>query len=261
MRCAVGGPVTVKAHLLKPRSLVLIGAVALAIAAITSAAAQTSRPSAGRSVAKIASSETLIPRWWVMPSGSFVNYKESAGLSEVAQETLQGQAELQVRSNTHVHGLPPVSDCIAKAQQTIEDPASTSLPGTGVMSEFEVICEKGTGNANAAEPYPCTATGEPFEIKATGAWPGTLEAPGSKNPIGYQYFERFSPVEVSVYCLQTKNHAVYSGSLLAEVRLGRLRFTESGTLAASEAPEHTIEFKGNMVVNVPRYKDVRAHVR
>jgi hypothetical protein len=209
-------------------------------------------------VAAPASGET--PRWYVKETGVLVPLSPSGlvGLVEVVSpETLQGQGELTVVSNSQpVKREKPVSNCLAKDRESIED--GSFLPGTGQMEEFELVCEKGTGPLNGAELPPCLY-GEGFEMKGVApSWQSTLEVDVSgATPI---YYDNFAAVDVEVYCLKTKLHAEYTGSLRPEVRLGRLKFLGalSGQLEQASSGRR-FYLKGINYIAPVTYKDVRAH--
>ncbi len=206
-------------------------------------------------LAMTATAAQAAPRWFVKETG--LPPKET-GLHEVlVPETLLGEGELSVYSNAHPPKERPISNCLVRNRESIDDPEETELPGTGEMEEFEVVCEKGTGSLNAAMPYPCTH-GETFELKATGLnWVSTLETSGS-GPLGPRIYDDFPDVAIEVDCLVNGEHAVYTGSLRPQVTIGRLKFTSSsGQVEEPVSGEH-FYFKGSDFIEPRLYKDVRA---
>ena len=146
---------------MRSRSLALIGAGLAAAFAIGAPTTQAAAP----------------PHWYLQESGSWVSLSGLTGLVEqMTPETLSGEGELAVYTENEPHGEKPVSNCLAKDTESIEDPSEATLPGTGSMEAFEVICEKGTGSLNAAYPTPCLY-GEGFELKGVDLnWPSVLES-------------------------------------------------------------------------------------
>ncbi len=225
------------------------------------------------------------PRWYGKATGSLVPISGTSGLSELTSpETLHSAGQVKVVSSNF-------SECLVKDRETVEDPSNVLLPGTGQMEEFEVVCEEGTGpGLNAAAPFPCVTVGEAFELTGINLnWQSTLEVGGAKHnaraahragsararrrahggraprrglsvralPV---YFDKFTDVEVEVNCLQTKEHAVYKGTLKPEVEVGRLRFLgpESGELEEPTSGSH-FYLKGNDWLAPDKYKDIRVN--
>src|ERR1017187_1533813 len=201
-----------------------------------------------------AAAQASPPRWYGHEAGSGIPLNGQAGLVEPqSPETLQSVGELRVFGK----GQKP-SECLAKAHEDISNPQNKSLPGTGEMDEFELLCEKSTGFGNYAEPYPC-AFGEPFELKGVGLnWPSTLEAEEPANQRKYlHYYDKFTHVAIEVDCLRSKELDRYTGSLRPEVDIGRFNYrgTESGEL--EDAGGHHLSMKG-FENNAPsKYKDIR----
>ena len=200
------------------------------------------------------------PRWELGEAGSWVSLNEEVGLAELmSQQQLTGQGELRLGSYRSPPGEPPISNCLLKASQSIENPANPALPGTAEMEGLESICEKGTGNTNAGEPSPC-AFGEPIELNGRGMpWPGTLEA--SPKGKGYGYFEHLSGVDIEVFCLRNRRHAFFTGSLTLTVNIGRLG-GGFGDLEDHTTGERIYFLPGTTdYIEAEGYKDVRAHVK
>jgi len=202
-----------------------------------------------------ATAQAATPLWYVKETGSWVPFGGKAGLVELmAPETLQSMGGLEVVSKS-------TSNCLVRDRESIEDPQIAPGPGTGEMEEFEVLCERGTGSQNAAAPFPCV-TGEPFELKGVSPnWPSVLEVGGARAfyGLGPKSYEKFTGVDVEVYCLASKEHGEYIGSLRPEVEIGRLLFhgSESGELEEASSG-HRLYFKGSDYFAPERYKDVRA---
>jgi len=193
------------------------------------------------------------PRWWLKETGSLVEYSGTGGLVEATTpETLLGEGELAVTSKSVPKAEKPISNCLARTAQRIVDPAEVALPGMSEVEQFEIACEKGTGSLNAAFPPPCSA-GEAFEMIGSVPWSAVLEEAGSK--IYYELPE----VTFTVNCLKSQSSAKYSGSLRAEVKLGRLRFlgASSGELMDPENSQ-TLNLKGYDYIQPLNYKNVRA---
>jgi hypothetical protein len=221
--------------------LCLVGVCLVGVFAVTSAVAQT-----------------VVPRWYVKETGSLVSYSEQSGLIELqSPETLQSQGELLVLTTRQLEKRPSLSNCLGKDRASISNPAESSLPGTGEMEEFEVVCEKGTGSYNAGQPAPCFV-GEGFELKGLNLnWPFTLESvTGTHGPL---YYANFTGVDIEVDCLKAKTQATYTGSLRAQVTVGRLKFLgpASGELTDISTGEH-FALKGSDFIEPVKYKDVRA---
>jgi len=204
-----------------------------------------------------AAAQASAPRWFVKEAGAFVQIGGLTGLAEfMSSETLQGLGVLEVISNATPLHLKPISDCETKERQSIEDPPELSLPGTGAMEEFELLCEKETGSLNAAAPYPCTTVGEQFEVRGVGfTWPAKLE-PGSS---ASKSFENFGAVSLEVFCPRTKEHAIYLGSMKPQMLIGKLRFlgAESGEFEEPKSGMH-FSLKGTEFLAPVKYQNVRA---
>jgi hypothetical protein len=224
--------------------LTLIELCLIAVFGMTSTGAQAGNP----------------PRWYGKKTGTAVPYSANAGLVELTSpETLQGTGKLSIVSKNH-------SSCLVKSRESIEDP-SALLPGTGEMEEFEVVCEEGTGpGPNEAAVFPCV-TGEPFELYGMSLnWPSTLEAdptPGAGRGRVRDlptYYDSFTGVDVEVYCLTSREHAEYKGSLRPEVEVGRLQFLgpKSGELEEASSGSR-FSLGGTDYVAPEKYKDVRVN--
>jgi hypothetical protein len=219
----------------------LVGLCSVAVFALTSVVAQAG-----------------VPRWYVKETGSLVSYDEHSGVVEPpSPETLQSQGELQVVTTRKLAKRPSFSNCLSKGRASISNPVEATLPGTGGIEEFEVVCEKGTGSLNAGQPAPCIY-GEGFELKGLSLnWPFTLESvTGSHGPL---YYANITGVNIEVDCLKSKEHATYTGSLRAAVTVGRLKFAgaESGELQDVSTGER-FSLKGSYFIEPLNYKDVRA---
>jgi len=175
-------------------------------------------------VAATAQSAQAAPRWFVKEVGVFGGWSGLEGYVEaMPQETLRGEAEMTMTSNSQSGKLRPISECLARATALVEDPASTTLPGTAMMERFEGICEKETGGLNAASPFPCRL-GEPFEFRiAGGSWAGQLEQSGPKPILA------LPSVDLEIECDVSHERAQYTGALKPEVTVGRLRFLGATT--------------------------------
>jgi hypothetical protein len=201
-----------------------------------------------------ASAQTGPPRWFAKETGVTAPLNEQGGLVEPqSPETIASQGATKVfgrRANT--------SECLTKDEETISNPENQLLPGTGELTELELLCEKSTGFGNYAEPYPC-AFGEPFELKAVELnWTSTLEAEEPAKGKKYlHYYDNFPHAAIEVYCLVSKEHDVYRGDLRPEVDIGRFQFrgAESGELN-DEAGYH-LALKGYDYIAPARYKNIR----
>lgn len=227
------------------------------------------------------------PRWYAQETGILVPQGNS-GLVEVSPpESLQSVGHVSV-----IVGKAE-SACLAKDQQSIENPSEGLLPGTGEMEEFELVCEEGTGpGPNNAAPFPCVTRGEAFEVKGVNLnWPGTLEIGGVKRTGSKRsktsttarrvrkttrhrgkargatkirdlpkYYENFTGVDLEIYCLKSKASGQYTGTLRPEVAVGRLNFrgTESGELVEASSGRY-LSLKGNDWFASRRFKDVRVN--
>jgi hypothetical protein len=204
------------------------------------------------------------PHWYLQESGSWVSLSGLTGLVEqMTPETLSGEGELAVYTENEPHGEKPVSNCLAKDTESIEDPSEATLPGTGSMEAFEVICEKGTGSLNAAYPTPCLY-GEGFELKGVDLnWPSVLESgtkakAKSRATSGSTGFDSVGSARLEVFCLHTREHAEYEGFLRPEVLVGRVRFIKASTGEFVEpASGAHFYFKGTVFVEPTNFKDVR----
>jgi len=209
------------------------------------------------------------PRWYGKETGSLVPIGGDGGLVELmSPENLQSMGQLTV-----VVGKS-VSVCLVKDRESIENPMNALLPGTGEMEEFEVVCEEGTGpGLNAAAPFPCVLVGEAFELKAVNvSWPSTLEVGGPKRSVRVRrkratsirnlpkYYDKFTGVDIEVYCLKSKQHAEYTGSLKPEVEVGRLTFRgpESGELEEASSGRR-FYLKGSDWITPQKYKNIRVN--
>lgn len=232
---------------MRPRRLTLIGAGLAAALAIGAPSTQAAVP----------------PHWYLQESGSWVSLNGLTGLVELmTPETLTGEGELAVDSENEPHGERPVSNCLAKDRESIEDPSETTLPGTGSMEAFELICEKGTGSLNAAYPAPCVY-GEGFELRGVGLnWPSVLELgtkAKAKATSGPTAFDTFGSIRLEVFCLHSREHAEYEGSMRPEVLVGRVRFVNASSGEFSEPVSGArFHFKGTVFVEPANFKDVRA---
>ena len=227
--------------------------VVLCLFAVFATAAATARaPLPGHELVR--TPDASVPRWWMKETGSLASYTGTSGLTEIAApETLVGEGEIKIVSNSVPKGERPISDCLLRNRELIEDPAETSLPGTGEMEEFELVCEKGTGQLNAAYPHPCIP-GEAFEVKGVaGTWTSTLEASGTR------FYDNFPGVVLTVECLKSKLTAEYAGSLRPEAALGRLKFlgSASGELEETMGGGEKFYLKGYDWVYPAKYKNVR----
>jgi IPT/TIG domain len=255
---------------MRPRRLTVIGSCLIALCAMTSAGAQAGAP-----------------RWYGQKTGSLVPFGGNAGLVEPpSPESLQSMGQLKVIVSTRV------SVCFVKDRGSIEDPSDPLLPGTGKMEEFEVLCEEGTGpGPNEAAPFPCVTNGEAFELKGINLnWPSTLEVGASQTTktAGVnarkatsrkgrraisrrgrkatnvrnlpRYYDKFTSVALEIYCLKSKQHAIYKGSLRPEVPVGRLTFrgSESGELEEPSSG-YRLNLKGTDWITPERYKDIRVN--
>jgi hypothetical protein len=205
----------------------------------------------------LTASAQAAPRWFVKEAGAYVPVSDLSGLSEfMGAENVVALGDLQVKSNAKQLHFRPVSECLVKARQSIEDPPETSQPGRGEMEEFEVLCEKETGGQNAAQLYPCTTFGEQFEIRDVGNWAGKLEPDPSTGT--RKSFENFGPLSLEVFCPRTKESAVYLGSLDPQAEIGRYRFLpESGEFTEPKSGM-TFNLKGFLFTSPAKYQQVRA---
>jgi hypothetical protein len=242
--------------------LTSIGVCLIAVFAITAAAAQAGSP-----------------RWYGQETGSLVPFNGDAGLVELASpERLTSMGLLAVEVPRG--GKTAVSNCLVRDRESIENPHDAHLPGTGAMEEFEIVCEEGTGAANYAAPFPCVTNGEAFELKGLSLnWPSTLEVGGPKNgakvalrrrvrvahkatPVRAlpRYYDKFTVVSIEIYCLKSREHAIYKGSLMPELEVGRLLFhgPESGELTEGSSGQR-LSFRGNDIVTPQKYKDIRVN--
>jgi hypothetical protein len=240
-------------------------ALCAAAAGVTAAVAQSAASHRAAMPAASATAETTaVQRWYVLQPGGFVSYDETSGLSELAApETLDIAGEVQVNHEESTSNLPPLSNCLIKGQETISDPTEPSASGTAELTDLGISCEKGTGAVNAGQPYPCTQTGEPFELKAVGGpWTATL-VPSTKKPGPYPRAianEKFPKVELEVVCLHSRAHGIYTGAPNPEVTLGRLTFTQALAEFEEKSSGHHLFVKGNKVfISTPHYLNVRAN--
>jgi hypothetical protein len=242
--------------------LTSIGGCLIAVFAITAAAAQAGSP-----------------RWYGQETGSLVPFNGDAGLVELESPerlTSMGLLEVEVPRG----GETMVSNCLVRDRESIENPQDAHLPGTGAMEEFEIVCEVGTGAGNFAAPFPCVQNGEAFELKGLNLdWPSMLEVGRSRQsakvarrrsvrvahkatPIRAlpRYEDKFRVVNLEIYCLKTKAHGIYKGSLMPELEVGRLLFhgPESGELTEGSSGQR-LSFRGNDVITPEKYKDIRVN--
>jgi hypothetical protein len=191
------------------------------------------------------------PLWYVQQTGAYIPLGLNSGLEEITSpETLQGSGDI-VLSAIHT------SDCISRSRQLIEDPPMPIVPGSGSMEQFELLCEKSTGAANGAEAYPCLY-GEPFEVRQTKDWAGTIEeGPKQKNQ---KMYEEFPKAAVEVYCTKNGLHDEYTAALHLEIVIGKLLFIGAPTGVFEDHSGHHFNFKGKETMSPEEFKAVRAGI-